>query len=67
MTATYVDSSAIVKLAVREPQSDALSKYLPQSSRRPSSGSWNKTENCSNGWQSERPVFLEINRLSFKL
>jgi predicted nucleic acid-binding protein len=28
MAATYVDSSAIVKLAVREPQSDALRKYL---------------------------------------
>jgi predicted nucleic acid-binding protein len=28
MAATYVDASAIVKLAVREPQSDALRKYL---------------------------------------
>ena len=28
MAATYLDSSAIVKLAVREPQSDALRKYL---------------------------------------
>jgi predicted nucleic acid-binding protein len=28
MAATYVDSSAIVKLAVREPQSDALRNYL---------------------------------------
>ena len=28
MAATYVDSSAIVKLAVREPESDALRKYL---------------------------------------
>ena len=28
MATTYVDSSAIVKLAVREPQSDALRKYL---------------------------------------
>ena len=27
MAATYMDSSAIVKLAVREPQSDALRKY----------------------------------------
>ncbi len=33
MAATYVDSSAIVKLAVREPQSDALRKYLRR--RRP--------------------------------
>ena len=33
MVATYVDSSAIVKLAVREPQSDALRKYLRR--RRP--------------------------------
>ena len=28
MAATYVDSSAIVKLAVHEPQSDALRKFL---------------------------------------
>ena len=28
MAATYLDSSAIVKLAVREPESDALRKYL---------------------------------------
>lgn len=28
MPATYLDSSAIVKLAVREPESDALRKYL---------------------------------------
>jgi len=28
MAATYLDSSAIVKLAVRDPQSDALRKYL---------------------------------------
>jgi predicted nucleic acid-binding protein len=28
MAATYIDSSAIVKLAVREPQSDALRKFL---------------------------------------
>jgi predicted nucleic acid-binding protein len=28
MAATYLDSSAIVKLAIREPQSDALRKYL---------------------------------------
>lgn len=28
MAATYVDSSAIVKLAVREPHSDALRNYL---------------------------------------
>jgi uncharacterized protein len=28
MAATYVDSSAIVKLAVKEPESDALRKYL---------------------------------------
>jgi len=33
MAATYVDSSAVVKLAVREPQSDALRKYLRR--RRP--------------------------------
>jgi predicted nucleic acid-binding protein len=33
MAAAYVDSSAIVKLAVREPQSDALRKYLRR--RRP--------------------------------
>lgn len=33
MTATYLDSSAIVKLAVREPQSDAVRKYLRR--RRP--------------------------------
>ena len=33
MTATYLDSSAIVKLPVREPQSDALRKYLRR--RRP--------------------------------
>ena len=33
MAATYVDSSAIVRLAVREPQSDALRKYLRR--RRP--------------------------------
>jgi uncharacterized protein len=33
MAATYVDSSAIVKLAVREPQSDALRKHLRR--RRP--------------------------------
>lgn len=33
MAATYVDSSAIVKLAVREPESDALRKYLRR--RRP--------------------------------
>ena len=33
MAATYMDSSAIVKLAVREPQSDALRKYLRR--RRP--------------------------------
>ena len=28
MAATYVDSSAIVKLAVREPESDALRRHL---------------------------------------
>jgi predicted nucleic acid-binding protein len=28
MAATYLDSSAIVKLAVREPQSEALRRYL---------------------------------------
>jgi predicted nucleic acid-binding protein len=28
MAATYLDSSAIVKLAVREPESDALRKHL---------------------------------------
>ncbi|MEQ6324289.1 type II toxin-antitoxin system VapC family toxin [Mycobacterium canetti] len=28
MAATYLDSSAIVKLAVREPESDALRRYL---------------------------------------
>jgi predicted nucleic acid-binding protein len=28
MVATYMDSSAIVKLAVKEPESDALRKYL---------------------------------------
>jgi uncharacterized protein len=28
MAATYVDSSALVKLAVREPESDALRRYL---------------------------------------
>jgi predicted nucleic acid-binding protein len=33
MAATYVDSSAIVKLAVKEPESDALHKYLRR--RRP--------------------------------
>jgi predicted nucleic acid-binding protein len=33
MAATYIDSSAIVKLAVREPQSDALRRYLRR--RRP--------------------------------
>jgi predicted nucleic acid-binding protein len=33
MAATYVDSSAIVKLAVKEPESDALRKYLRR--RRP--------------------------------
>ncbi len=33
MAATYVDSSAIVKLAVREPESAALRKYLRR--RRP--------------------------------
>jgi len=33
MSATYVDSSAIVKLAMREPESDALRKYLRR--RRP--------------------------------
>lgn len=33
MAATYVDSSAIVKLAVHEPQSEALRKYLRR--RRP--------------------------------
>lgn len=33
MAATYLDSSAIVKLAVREPESDALRSYLRQ--RRP--------------------------------
>lgn len=33
MAATYLDSSAIVKLAIREPQSDALRKYLRR--RRP--------------------------------
>jgi predicted nucleic acid-binding protein len=33
MAANYVDSSAIVKLAVREPESDALRKYLRR--RRP--------------------------------
>jgi predicted nucleic acid-binding protein len=33
MAATYLDSSAIVKLAVREPESDALRKYLRR--RRP--------------------------------
>ncbi len=33
MAATYVDSSAIVKLAIKEPESDALRKYLRR--RRP--------------------------------
>lgn len=33
MAAVYLDSSAIVKLAVREPESDALRRYL--SARRP--------------------------------
>lgn len=33
MTATYLDSSAIVKLAVREPESAALRRYLRR--RRP--------------------------------
>ncbi len=33
MAVTYIDSSAIVKLAVREPESDALRKYLHR--RRP--------------------------------
>ncbi|HTW98463.1 MAG TPA: type II toxin-antitoxin system VapC family toxin [Acidimicrobiales bacterium] len=33
MPATYLDSSAIVKLAVREPESDALRRYLRR--RRP--------------------------------
>ena len=33
MTATYVDSSAIIKLAVRETESDALRRYLRR--RRP--------------------------------
>ncbi|HEU0190190.1 MAG TPA: type II toxin-antitoxin system VapC family toxin [Mycobacterium sp.] len=33
MAAVYLDSSAIVKLAVREPESDALRRYLR--SRRP--------------------------------
>jgi predicted nucleic acid-binding protein len=33
MAATYMDSSAIVKLAVREPESDALRKHLRR--RRP--------------------------------
>jgi predicted nucleic acid-binding protein len=33
MAAAYLDSSAIVKLAVREPQSDALRRYLRR--RRP--------------------------------
>lgn len=33
MAVTYLDSSAIVKLAVREPESDALRRYLR--SRRP--------------------------------
>ncbi|HWE70304.1 MAG TPA: type II toxin-antitoxin system VapC family toxin [Acidimicrobiales bacterium] len=33
MAATYMDSSALVKLAVREPESDALRKYLRR--RRP--------------------------------
>lgn len=33
MTATYLDSSAIVKLAVREPESSALHRYLQR--RRP--------------------------------
>ncbi len=33
MAATYLDSSAIVKLAVREPESDALRRYLRR--RRP--------------------------------
>ena len=28
MTATYLDSSALVKLAVREPESDALRRHL---------------------------------------
>ncbi|HXT35897.1 MAG TPA: type II toxin-antitoxin system VapC family toxin [Chloroflexota bacterium] len=28
MAATYLDSSALVKLAVREPESDALRRYL---------------------------------------
>lgn len=28
MAAIYLDSSAIVKLAVREPESDALRRYL---------------------------------------
>jgi predicted nucleic acid-binding protein len=32
-TATYLDSSALVKLAVREPESDALRRYLRR--RRP--------------------------------
>jgi predicted nucleic acid-binding protein len=33
MAATYLDSSALVKLAVREPESDALRRYLRR--RRP--------------------------------
>lgn len=33
MAATYLDSSAIVKLAIREPESDALRRYLRR--RRP--------------------------------
>ena len=33
MSATYVDSSAIVKLAIKESESDALRKYLRR--RRP--------------------------------
>jgi len=33
MAATYLDSSAIVKLAVREPESDALRRYVRR--RRP--------------------------------
>jgi predicted nucleic acid-binding protein len=33
MAAVYVDSSALVKLAVREPESDALRRYLQR--RRP--------------------------------
>jgi predicted nucleic acid-binding protein len=33
VAATYLDSSALVKLAVREPESDALRKYLRR--RRP--------------------------------